>query len=665
MFIRYHLVFYGISCLLLIVCLLVHPIFWVLMIGYGIFVIYRLKMINFISIFIFTIIFSFFINWPKPINDTVIKGKIVDLDEKSVVVKTDETKVKVYGNFIGYHLDDELEMEVEYFEINEPTNDNAFNYKNYLYSQGITNNASIKRLLDVNTKETLFQKLQERISSNDLVDSYASMFVLGIKDEVIEDYYQQLTDLSVVHLFALSGLHIHLLKDMLKKVLRFFMPDKYIDYFGIVLIGIYIYLIPFNISFVRAYLVMVLAVLFKRYLNKLDCLSIVTIIMLWTNPYIIFSLSFIFSYFIYFVILLINKNKYFNLLVYFGSLPIILMIQYRINILSLLLGIVLVPLVSLLYQMIWLYMIFGDVVRGLVMVIIYFLNNIITFCNDFSVFLNFSKPSLFFILVYYFIYFKIILKINIKRNVTREVLLLFSLLLMFYLKPYYCIEGKAVMIDVGQGDCFLIQQPFNQGNILIDTGGLRNKDLASLTLVPYLRSQGIFELDYVFISHDDFDHCGAYESLSNQIEIKHTVKKYQEKMKIGNIEIEMLKSDVSSNDNNDTSLVIKATINDLVYLFIGDASNLVEKDLIKKYPDLKVDVLKVSHHGSTTGTCSEFLEVVRPKIALISCGKDNRYGHPSDAVLRRLEDYDIKIYRSDLMGMVKTVYYGDDNYIYP
>ena len=166
--------------------------------------------INFISIFIFTIIFSFFINWPKPINDTVIKGKIVDLDEKSVVVKTDETKVKVYGNFIGYHLDDELEMEVEYFEINEPTNDNAFNYKNYLYSQGITNNASIKRLLDVNTKETLFQKLQERISSNDLIDSYASMFVLGIKDEVIEDYYQQLTDLSVVHLFALSGLHIHL-----------------------------------------------------------------------------------------------------------------------------------------------------------------------------------------------------------------------------------------------------------------------------------------------------------------------------------------------------------------------------------------------------------------------------------------------------------------------
>lgn len=665
MFIRYHLVFYGISCLLLVICLLVHPVFWVLMIGYGIFVIYRLKMINFISIFMFTIIFSFFINWPKPINDAVIKGKIVNLDEKSVVIKADKTKVKVYGDFAGYHIDDELEMEVDYFEINEPTNDNAFNYKNYLYSQGITNNASIKRLIDVNTKETLFQKLQERISSNDFIDSYASMFILGIKDEVIEDYYQQLTDLSVVHLFALSGLHIHLLKDMLKKVLRFFMPDKYIDYIAIILIGGYVYLIPFNISFMRAYLIMVLSVLFKRYLNKLDCLSIVTIIMLLYNPYLIFSLSFIFSYFIYFVILLINKTKYFNLLVYFGSLPIILMVQYRINVLSLLLGIVLVPLVSLLYQTIWLYMIFGDVVKGLVTTIIYFLNNIIIFCNDFSVFLNFSKPSLFFILGYYFIYFKMILKLNIKRNVTREVLMLFSLLLMFYLKPYNSIEGKIVMIDVGQGDCFLIQQPFNQGNILIDTGGLRNKDLASLTLVPYLRSQGIFKLDYVFISHDDFDHCGAYESLANQIEIEHTVKKYQAEIEIGKVKIEMLKSDISNDDNNDKSLVIKATINNLVYLFTGDASSLVEKDLIKKYPDLKVDILKVSHHGSATGTCNEFLETIKPKVALISCGKNNRYGHPSDIVITRLEDYDVKIYRSDLMGMVKIVYYGNDNYIYP
>lgn len=664
MFIKYHLIYYGISCLLVIISLLVHPIFWLFLFVYGIFVIYRLKLHNFIAILIFTIIFSCLINWPKLIDDPIIKGEIIDLDENSIVLKTKETKVKVYGEFVGYKIGDYLEMEVAYFNINEPTNDHAFNYKNYLYSQGITNNASIKRLLNYESRQTLFQKLQERISSKSNVDTYASMFVLGIRDDLAQDEYEQLTNLSIIHLFALSGLHIHMLMDMIKKVLKFIMPIKFCNYLGIVLIGIYIYIIPFNISFVRAYLIMGLSVLFKNYLNKLDCLAIVTVLMLVINPYVIYSLSFIFSYFIYFVILLINKNKYFNLLVYFSSLPIILMVQYRINILSLLLGIILVPLITVLYQSIWLYVIFGNMFKGIVAIIIYFLNNIVVFCNDFSIYLNFLKPTLFFILSYYFIYFKIILKLNVKLKVTREVLMLFSLLLMFYLKPYYNIEGKVVMIDVGQGDCFLIQQPFNKGNILIDTGGLQTRDLASTTLVPYLNSQGIYKLDYVFISHDDFDHNGSYDSLSKQIKIDHTITTYQSQMKIGDVEIEMLDDGISHDDKNDDSLVIKAKINNLVYLFMGDASSEVEKELIKKYPELKADVLKVSHHGSSTGTCSEFLDVVRPKVALISCGKNNRYNHPNEDVLLRLKDYGVKIYRSDLMGMVKIVYYGNDNYIY-
>ena len=105
-------------------------------------------------------------------------------------------------------------MEVVYFDITEPTNDHAFNYKNYLYSQGITNNASIKRLLNYESKQTLFQKLQERISGKSNVDNYASMFVLGIRDDLAQDEYEQLTNLSIIHLFALSGLHIHMLMDM-------------------------------------------------------------------------------------------------------------------------------------------------------------------------------------------------------------------------------------------------------------------------------------------------------------------------------------------------------------------------------------------------------------------------------------------------------------------
>ena len=99
-------------------------------------------------------------------------------------------------------------------------------------------------------------------------------------------------------------------------------------------------------------------------------------------------------------------------------------------------------------------------------------------------------------------------------------------------------------------------------------------------MVPYLKSQGINRLDYVFISHDDFDHCGAYDSLVKEIEIKQTVTSYQEKIEIGDIEIEMLKSGMETKDNNDNSLVIKATINNLVYLFTGDISSKIERKLI-------------------------------------------------------------------------------------
>ena len=95
MFIRYHLIYYGISCLLVIISLLVHPIFWLFLFVYGMFIIYRLKMFNFMAILIFTIIFSCLINWPKPIDNSVIQGKIINIDEKSIVLKTKQTEVKV------------------------------------------------------------------------------------------------------------------------------------------------------------------------------------------------------------------------------------------------------------------------------------------------------------------------------------------------------------------------------------------------------------------------------------------------------------------------------------------------------------------------------------------------------------------------------------------
>jgi competence protein ComEC len=224
------------------------------------------------------------------------------------------------------------------------------------------------------------------------------------------------------------------------------------------------------------------------------------------------------------------------------------------------------------------------------------------------------------------------------------------------------MKGQVVMIDVGQGDCFFIQQPYARGNVLIDTGGLQKSDLATSRLIPYLQSQGVFYLDAVFISHEDYDHCGALASLKEHFKVKKVLYDFKKK-KIGDLVFKNLALDKYYTNSNDRSSIIYVTINHLNYLFTGDISKEVESDLYQTYHHLDVDVLKVAHHGSSSSSSEDLFKMIDPKVALISVGKNNRYRHPSYLTLKRLEAYGVKIYRSDLQGMVKIVYYVGKNYV--
>lgn len=665
MLIRYHLFFYCLSILLTVVGVLYHPVFFILLIGYYSFVYKRLGLKNLLMIVAVTFVFYNTMNYPSVSKDTTINGKIVTKEEDNIVLKTSNTKVKVYGEFKEYKEGDELALEVLYFDINEPTNDNAFNYKNYLYSLGITSQAKCIKIISYRHHNTFYQKLKQRISGNDQISSYASLFILGVKDNQMKDIYNQLTELSIVHLFALSGLHIQILIKMLKNIFKYFINKKIVEYLVLTLIGVYLYNIPYNISFSRAYFVLAIYTIFKKHINQLDALSIVCVMMIFLNPYIIYNLSFIFSYSIYFIVLCLKEHKYANYLVYVATIPIVLSIQFRINLISMFLGVILIPIISFLYQLIVCYVIVGNIIAPIINIVLTIFNNIILLSNRLSLFINFSKPTLFFVLAYYFFFFYAIVKFNQGRSYKREMVLLFSLLFMFYFKPYFSIEGKVVMIDVGQGDCFLIKQPFNRGNILIDAGGLKNKDVANNVIIPYLRSEGVFKLDYVFISHNDYDHNGSYEELAKNIKVVNKIEKYTPKIEIGDVEIKMYQTEMENSDINDQSLVFIARVNNLNYLFSGDISEKVEEAMYLKYQYLDVDVLKVAHHGSKSSTGNYLFKMISPKVALISCGKNNLYGHPHQEVLKRLQSNGVVIYRSDYNGMVSIRYYGDNNYIYP
>lgn len=234
---------------------------------------------------------------------------------------------------------------------------------------------------------------------------------------------------------------------------------------------------------------------------------------------------------------------------------------------------------------------------------------------------------------------------------------------------------KVNYIDVGQGDSELIQ--VNGKNLLIDAGPNESID----KLMSYLSKQDIKKIDYVIATHPDEDHIGGMSSVIKKYDIgefyapkkltnTRTFENMVTALKSKNLKINVGKAgidlDLGKNvtcqmlapnndkykDTNNYSIVIKITYGESKFLFTGDAEKISETEMLSKNLDLSADVLKVGHHGSTSSSSNEFLDKVNPKIAVISCGKNNKYGHPHSETLTKLKNRKVQIYRTDVDGSI-------------
>jgi competence protein ComEC len=239
------------------------------------------------------------------------------------------------------------------------------------------------------------------------------------------------------------------------------------------------------------------------------------------------------------------------------------------------------------------------------------------------------------------------------------------------------------MVDIGQGDSFLIKFPDNE-TALIDAGdAVPGFDNGERVIMPLLDRFGIKKIDYGFVSHIDADHYGGFVSLIENKTIKKIYKpfsdnqsekdlrferflkkksipfKYYSKkeIKIGNTVIFILNNPQYESESrfssNNGSGILKIVYGNTSFLFTGDLDMTGEKYYEKEYRNfLDVDVLKVSHHGSKTGSSMEFISLTSPKMSLVSCGIQNKFGHPSDEVINRLRDSNSLIFRTDKNGGV-------------
>ncbi|MGX9134482.1 ComEC/Rec2 family competence protein [Rummeliibacillus sp. JY-2-4R] len=238
-------------------------------------------------------------------------------------------------------------------------------------------------------------------------------------------------------------------------------------------------------------------------------------------------------------------------------------------------------------------------------------------------------------------------------------------------------QVKVHIIDVGQGDSIFIQTP--KESIIIDGG---NKGKGQI-VIDYLKQQGVSQLDAVISTHPDADHIGGLPDIIDAFPVKsvyaprvtHTTIAYRnflQSVKAQGLKIKVAKKDVqiptneqsldlhfvgpvkdySKSDLNDWSGVLFMQHGDKKFLFTGDAETPAEEDMLNAGVLQKVDVLKVSHHGAKEASNSNFLAVLKPTFAAISVGEGNRYHHPTNDALNRLNAVHAKVYRTDQHGNI-------------
>ena len=295
-----------------------------------------------------------------------------------------------------------------------------------------------------------------------------------------------------------------------------------------------------------------------------------------------------------------------------------------------------------------------------------------------------GKPSLFqfvsmiFVLVLLFDFWK-------KPQFRISLLMIFSLLMVWVKHP---LINEVTVVDVGQGDSIFLRSMKGE-TVLIDVGGkvtFGSKEKwqegsqtsnAEKTLIPYLQARGVSQIDYLVLTHTDTDHIGDLEVVAKRFKIKKIcvsegaltkpsfakrirflkcpvrTLKAGDKLPMMGSNLQVLYPNKIGNGGNNDSLVLYGKLLGTSFLFTGDLEKEGEEELMTSYPNLKVRVLKAGHHGSKDSSSEAFLDQLKPSLALVSAGENNRYKHPNDETLERFKERHIKVLRTDQDGAIR------------
>lgn len=597
-----------------------------------------------------------------------------------------------------------LELEGKLSEPEGQRNFGGFDYQAYLKTQGIYQIINIKRIQSLQRVSSW--DIGENLSSlrrkavvwiktkfPDPMRNYMTGLLLGHLDTDFEEMNELYSRLGIIHLFALSGMQVGFFMDGFKKLLlRLGLTQEKLKWMTYPFSLIYAGLTGFSASVIRSLLQKLLA---QHGVKGLDNFALTVLVLFIIMPNFFLTAGGVLSCAYAFILTMTSKEgeglkavARESLVISLGILPILSFYFAEFQpwsilltfVFSFLFDLVFLPLLSILFALSFLY----PVIQ--LNFIFEWLEGMIRLVSQVaSRPLVFGQPNAWFLIL---LLISLALVYDCRKNIKRVAG--FSLLIvgLFFLTKYP-LENEITMLDVGQGESIFLRDVTGK-TILIDVGGKAESDKkiekwqekatasnAQRTLIPYLKSRGVAKIDQLILTNEDKEHVGDLLEVTKAFHVveilvskgslkqKEFVAELQatqtkarsvsagENLPIFGSQLEVLSPSKIGDGDHEDSLVLYGKLLDKHFLFTGNLEDKGEKDMLKHYPDLEVDVLKAGQHGSKKSSSSAFLEQLKPEMTLISVGKSNRTKLPHQETLTRLETINSKVYRTDQQGAIR------------
>lgn len=613
------------------------------------------------------------------INDTNFYGVVIDYQYKDnyiSLVLNGKEKLKC-----NYYLDNNEKFDIKYGDIlylsgklkkpNNNTIPNTFNYKKYLEHNDMYYILEIEKINKQVRTNNIIYKIKNIIKSRiDMYDKtgYLNAFILGNKNNIDNNTYSNYSKNGIIHIFSISGMHISLLASIILSLLNRINKSNKNVLVVIMFLIFYLVLTNYQASIIRSIIFYIVINLFKLRKVKVSTLNSflisISLILLFV-PKFIYDIGFLYSSSVSFSLIFyknkFNKNYIMNLLYvsfisFLISLPITISLNYQINLLSIIINLLFVPLVSfILYPLSLIVFVFPIFISlfNFFISITEFLSNNISNINFFNLYI--PKMNFIIIIIYYLLVYLILSK-SIKW-------LIIFVLYIFVVKNINIIDNNyyVYFLDVGQGDMSVIK--YKDECIVIDTGpsSMYTYKITD-NHIKFLHSIGVNNIDLLVISHGDNDHIGNANYLIDNFNVKNIIinkgeinesEKLLPKNKIVNnykskMKFYILEHTLFDNENSN-SIVNYLVAYDIKFIFMGDGSKETELDIVNKY-NINADVIKIGHHGSKTSSDEYFIKKINPIYSIISVGKNNRYNHPNIETLNSIKN--TKVFRTDKDGTI-------------